>query len=308
MRWRARVGSSITRLCLGSAIAGDVEVVGTRFQQQGNSWTLSTALCHEDSAWDHYADVWQVVIAGKSVSRAFIIFWYCFHFFEKELKNLPVQYANSVLAASEASCLGSGNFMAKKTSLSPDEVSALLMGSPLTVCEWVQKGLLHANVVDGGEHRFTMEDIQAFTQERGLSLSRPDQSRLRILIVDDDLPAACTLMGLFETLSATVEVNVAHTAFDAGRKLVEFRPDVVLLSLLSPANDGFEICRRIRSNYSTRHVRVIVMSESEEQEHKQRILMAGAEACFSKPLNNQQLLETIGLCLEQTGAQQSLGF
>jgi DNA-binding response OmpR family regulator len=89
---------------------------------------------------------------------------------------------------------------------------------------------------------------------------------------------------------------------------MEFRPDVVLLDLLSPRSDGFEICRRIRSDYSTRHVRVIAMSDAREQEHRQRILMAGAEAYFSKPLNNQQLLETIGLCLEQTAAQQSLQF
>lgn len=198
--------------------------------------------------------------------------------------------------------------MAEKTSLNPDEVSALLMASPLAVCEWVQKGLLHANVGLGGEHHFSMEDIQAFARERGLSLSRPDHSRLRILIVDDDLPAARTLTGLFKTLSATVEVEVAHTAFDAGRKLMQFRPDVVLLDLLNNRNDGFEICRRIRSDYSTRHVRVIVMSESGEHEHKQRILMAGAEAFFSKPLNNQHLLETIGLCMEQTEAQQSLEF
>lgn len=198
--------------------------------------------------------------------------------------------------------------MAEKTSLSPDEVSALLMVSPLRVYEWVQKGLLHASVAEGGNHRFSMEHIQQFAQERGLLLSRPDQSRLRILLIDDDLPASRVLVELFETLSATVEVEVAHTAFDAGRKLVEFRPDVVLLDLLTPRNDGFEICRRIRSDFSTRHVRVIAMSESQEAEHKQRILMAGAEVFFHKPLNNQQLLETLGLCLEQTAAQQSLQF
>ena len=61
MGWKARIGSSITLLCLGSAIAGDVEVVETRFQQQANGWVVSTTLRHDDSGWEHYADAWRVV-------------------------------------------------------------------------------------------------------------------------------------------------------------------------------------------------------------------------------------------------------
>ena len=198
--------------------------------------------------------------------------------------------------------------MAEKTNLTSDEVSALLMVSPLTVCEWVQKGVLHAYVAEGGQHRFSIDDIQHFAKQRGLLFTCADEERIRILIIDDDIPATRSLVELLETLSETVEVTAAHTAFEAGRMLVEFNPDVVLLDLLMPRNDGYEICRRIRSDYATRHVRVIAMSEDGGPEHKQRILMAGAESFFPKPVNNQRLLDTIGLCLKDPGTQQSLQF
>lgn len=193
----------------------------------------------------------------------------------------------------------------EKTSLSSDEVSALLKVSPLTVYEWVQKGLLHINLSDGGSHRFAVEDIQHFAKNNGLLLGKPGQGRLRILIIDDDRASARKLVELFETLSESVEVMVAQSAFDAGGKLASFIPDVVLLDLLSPRNDGFEICRRIRSDYDTRHVRVLAMSDYAGLEHTQRILMTGAEQFFAKPVNNQQLLDTLGLCREEPTDSQT---
>lgn len=196
--------------------------------------------------------------------------------------------------------------MAEKTNLTFDEVSALLMVSPITVCEWVQKGVLHAFVAEGGQHRFSIDDIQHVVKQRGLMFERADQQRLRIMIIDDDIPAARQLVELFETLSETVEVNVAHTPFEAGRMLVEFNPDVVLLDMLSPRHDGYEICRRIRSDYATRHVRVIAISEDGRDDLRHRILMAGAESFFAKPLNFQRLLDTIGLCRKDITAQHSL--
>lgn len=194
---------------------------------------------------------------------------------------------------------------AEKTTLSSDEVSALLKVSPLTVYEWVQKGLLHINLKDGKSHRFAIEDIQHFVKNNGLLLSQPGNGKLRILIIDDDRANSRKLVNLFETLSDSVEVMVAHSAFDAGGKLITFIPDVVLLDLLSPRNDGFEICRRIRSDYDTRHVRVIAMSDNAGVEHKQRILMSGAEQFFSKPVDYQGLLDSLGLCQKETADSDS---
>jgi len=190
--------------------------------------------------------------------------------------------------------------MAQKTHLNSDEVARLLMASPVTVCEWVQQGKLHAVVIDGGEHRFErhfdLDDVQQFAQEQGFSLSPPDRGRLRILVVDDDIRAARFLVNLFGTLSETVEAQAVHNAFDAGSQIHTFRPDVVLLDL-SP-HDGIDICRRIKSDPASRAARVIAMSDQPSVETTQRAMMAGAETCLAKPLNHQRLFDVLGLTME----------
>jgi len=41
--------------------ANEVEIVNTRFEKHGNTWTVDTTLRHNDTGWDHYADMWRVV-------------------------------------------------------------------------------------------------------------------------------------------------------------------------------------------------------------------------------------------------------
>jgi PleD family two-component response regulator len=188
--------------------------------------------------------------------------------------------------------------MAKKTSLSYDEVNSLLMASPLAVFEWVQRGMLHAEVGDMLSSSFSREDLQEFARRNGMSLNRPDKSKLRILIVDSDIRASGTLVQLFDTLSETVEAIAVHSAFEAGRWLHSFRPDVVLLDMSMPQHEGFEICRRIKSDHLTRHVRVVALLGEMDVLQKQRFLMSGAEACLNKPIDHQRLFDVLGLFMD----------
>ena len=58
---------AILLLGMGTAIAGEVELVETRFEQAGAHWNVSTALRHADSGWEHYADAWRVVSESGEV-------------------------------------------------------------------------------------------------------------------------------------------------------------------------------------------------------------------------------------------------
>ena len=193
--------------------------------------------------------------------------------------------------------------MAEKTSLNPSEVAGLLMASPISVCEWVQQGKLHAQLQADGERHFSLQDIHAFAKQYGLRLSRADRSRLRILVVDADRSFANRLAELFNTLSDTVEARAVHSAFDAGRKMHSFRPDVVLLNISGPQNDGLEICRLIKADPASHGVKVIAMAEQVSVEVKHRALLAGAESCLAKPLDNQALFAALGLNFEPQDSQ-----
>lgn len=190
--------------------------------------------------------------------------------------------------------------MAKKTSLSSNEVSDLLMSSPLQVFEWVQQGRLHARLNDGFDSLFSREELRHFALMRGMSIGRPDKDVLRILIVDNDLQMTRSLVDLFDTLSDTVEATAVHNAFEAGQCLQRDDPDIVLVDLQLSNQEGIEMCRHIKSGHATRHVRLVTMTEQLNDEHIQRSLMLGAEACIAKPIDHQKLFTAMGLRMEMT--------
>lgn len=196
--------------------------------------------------------------------------------------------------------------MAKTTNLSDKEVADLLMVSPVTVCEWVQRGMLHAKIDIGGHRLFGLQDVHFFAREQSISLSRPDRLEQRILIVDSDRGVSQSLLNLFDTSSETLDVQVVRNAFDAGRKMQVFRPDIVLLDFNMPHHDGFEICRRIKADPASHGVRVIAMTHVNDVAMKQRIMMAGAETCIPKPLSSREIFAAIGLGFEPQSVADSL--
>ena len=181
--------------------------------------------------------------------------------------------------------------------LTPHEVAELLMVSPVTVRQWAQKGLIQAETTVGGHRRFLRREVERFARERSLTIRQPDDGTLRVLIVDDDHQFGKFLKEALTGLSAPVVAEIAVDGFDAGRKLHQFQPEVVLLDLMMPGLDGFEVCRRMRSDPTTKGVRTIALTGYYTEDHAERILNAGAEFCLAKPVELDVLLNAMGLPL-----------
>ena len=200
--------------------------------------------------------------------------------------------------------------MAQKTRLSSNEIANLLMDSPLAVCEWMQKGMLHAEVAGIVQRPFTLGDVAQYAREKGMQFNRPDNGRLRILIVTNDSQSEHRLVELLDTLSETAEAVTARNTFDVGRKMSDFQPDIVLIESEMSRQDSLEMCRHIKSDHATRHVQIITVMKSMDHEYRQRLLMAGADTCLENPVNSQALLDVMGLCLGPScvkeGAYQDL--
>lgn len=178
--------------------------------------------------------------------------------------------------------------------LTPQQVAELLIVSPVTVRQWAQKGELRALITPGGHRRFRLRDVERFARERGISLQFSEEV-LRILVVDDDPQLSGYLVEVLGSLSTPVETEVARDGFDAGRKVLKFRPDIVLLDLMMPGLDGFEVCRRLKQDPATSDVRIIAMTGYPSPGNIERIRAAGAEVCLPKPIGIQALLDAIGL-------------
>jgi excisionase family DNA binding protein len=179
-----------------------------------------------------------------------------------------------------------------KAYLTPIEVAQWMMVSPVTVRGWAQKGLLQAEVTPGGHRRFRYDEVERFARQWN---PLGNKGPLKVLIVDDDRAVLGFLKELLEGGAHSIVVETASDGFEAGRKAHAFSPDIMLLDLTMPGIKGDEVCRQFKQTPDLAHVRVIAMSGHLSPENEARLLAAGADACFSKPIDTARLYKEMGL-------------
>ena len=104
----------------------------------------------------------------------------------------------------------------------------------------------------------------------------------KILIVDDD---SLIQELLTEILSKrNYETEVASEGFGAGTKVTDFKPDLIILDLIMPGMDGFEVCRRIKQNFKTAHIKILAITGYDTKENRDRIKEVGADGYMPKPV------------------------
>ena len=189
----------------------------------------------------------------------------------------------------------------QKTHLTPNEVAELLMVNPVTVRQWAARGLLRSLTTPGGHRRFLLSDVEEFARSRGATpvarhSGRPD----RVLIVDDDPNLGRFIAEIIQERDDHVETEIAHDGFEAGAMVESFRPHALVLDLMMPGMDGFEVCRRLRARPTLNHIRIVAVTGFPSTENVDRILAAGADACLSKPLDAEKLLAELGLTTRKT--------
>ena len=117
----------------------------------------------------------------------------------------------------------------------------------------------------------------------------------KILIVDDDP----TSLKILESMLPADRYNV--TKANSGEKALEFAfdkpPDLILLDIMMPGIDGYEVTRRIKKDKRTKDVPVIIITSLEESESKLRGMEEGAEELLSKPVHSTELLARVSSML-----------
>jgi CheY-like chemotaxis protein len=116
-----------------------------------------------------------------------------------------------------------------------------------------------------------------------------------VLIVDDDTQLGLYVAEVIKSRDPGMQIEIARDGFEAGAKVESFRPHALLLDLMMPGMDGFEVCRRLRERPTLNHVRIVAMTGFPSQENVERIMSAGADACLPKPLDPERLLTELGL-------------
>ncbi len=123
----------------------------------------------------------------------------------------------------------------------------------------------------------------------------PEQKR--ILIVDDDHEMANALRRIL-MIENKYTIEVAYDGFSAGKKFVEFRPDLILLDLRMPGMDGYEVCLNLRKDPAFGHLKVIVVSGALDMDSVERFMKAGANDYLTKPFRSEFLVLKVSRLLE----------
>jgi len=195
-----------------------------------------------------------------------------------------------------------GNTSERVRYMTPSEAATLLMISPVTLRHWALAGRLAFVTTPGGHRRFAEEEVKRFAAEHAhtgdvsaahINTVADDGEVHRILIVDDDVQLTGYLVELLQGLPGPVQTEVANDGFEAGQKLETFQPHTVLLDLMMPGIQGFEVCRKIKENPQTCDIRVVMMTGYHTLENMMQAMEVGAAACLAKPLDKVQLFKVI---------------
>jgi excisionase family DNA binding protein len=159
-------------------------------------------------------------------------------------------------------------------------VAAACQVSVVAVKKWIAQGKLHAIRTPGGHYRIAADDFDRFrAQYRFAGGAAPPA---RVLIVDDE-PQIVALIADRLAESEEWRVDTAGEGYEGLLKVGTFRPDVLVLDLRMPHMDGFEVCRRVKSNPATRGTSILAISGDGSPSTARRALSSGADAFLAKP-------------------------
>lgn len=182
-----------------------------------------------------------------------------------------------------------------KDYLKPKEVAQLLRVETGTIRMWTQAGRLRATTTAGGHRRFSYHDVEMFAREHNIALPTQAGDALRVLVVDDDKRVARMVERMLLSADPDLQIEMAYDGFAAGQAVEKFEPHIIILDLIMPSVDGFQLCKRLKDDPATVNIRIIAITGDPNPTGSRKIVRLGAEICLKKPLEKQSLLDAVGL-------------
>lgn len=126
-------------------------------------------------------------------------------------------------------------------------------------------------------------------------MSDPESPSRRVLVVDDS-PAICELLRL--CLADIAEVLIAHTGGEAVGLALETQPDVMIVDIVLPGMNGFEVVQALRDTSSRPPRTIVFITGLTEPANDYRAAELGAAAVFHKPLAGYSIRQLVLAALE----------
>jgi excisionase family DNA binding protein len=154
-----------------------------------------------------------------------------------------------------------------------------------TIRKWSDQGRVPAFYTPGGHRRFRRGDLEAFLVRSGPGRT---QSGPHVLLVDDDEQVRQLVRVTLELEGYSV--REAESAEEGMRAIDERRPDLILLDVMMPHVDGWEMLRRIQERYGAGTIPVVMFSGKADDEAGRQAASGGARGFIGKPFDLEQLV------------------
>jgi two-component system, OmpR family, alkaline phosphatase synthesis response regulator PhoP len=113
----------------------------------------------------------------------------------------------------------------------------------------------------------------------------------KILIADDNNTNVELLEAYLDGIDC--EMAVAVDGADTLAKVAEFQPDLILLDIMMPKLSGFEVCKTLKRDPTTRQIMILMVTALNETGDIERAVVAGCDDFLSKPVNKLELVKRV---------------
>ncbi|MCB0194770.1 MAG: response regulator [Anaerolineae bacterium] len=120
----------------------------------------------------------------------------------------------------------------------------------------------------------------------------------KVLIVDDEANIVISLEFLMQ--QAGYQVEIARNGEDALTVVNEFKPDLVLLDVMMPKVNGFDVCQKIRDNAELEDTKIIMLTAKGRDVEVAKGMALGANSYVIKPFSTKQLVLEVQRVLEES--------
>ncbi len=122
----------------------------------------------------------------------------------------------------------------------------------------------------------------------------------KVMIADDEAAVVNLLLATLggDERYRLVVARDGEEALEVARKE---KPDLIFLDIVMPKIDGFQVCRALKTDPTTSHIKIVMLTILTQDNDRQEAKKAGADDYVTKPFNPTELLEKVESVLEQAG-------
>lgn len=129
------------------------------------------------------------------------------------------------------------------------------------------------------------------------------QINSKVLVVDDEKEITEIIDTYLTEFGFIVSVeNNPEKAIDKAR---EFKPDLILLDIMMPGTDGYDVCEQIKKTEECKNVPIVFLTGKDRDEDMGRSFKSGGDMFIKKPFACERLLEIINIVLMSAGNQNA---